>query len=163
MTVSKSRWFVGSSSSSRPGSTKRAHAMATRMRQPPDRSFTLPSIIFSVNCRPMRICRTRDSAASAPIASRSAPRMERRSQSFPSSSASASVLASIFSRRSASSVVSFARSTSAQSTSSTTLRSVAAASCCTRATVQEAGIGNLRVTRCLRSVVLPMPLGPRRP
>ena len=36
-------------------------------------------------------------------------------------------------------------------------------SCCTRVMLQCSGTGNFRAARCFSSVVLPMPLGPRRP
>mmetsp|Transcript_4874 Transcript_4874/g.11041 ORF Transcript_4874/g.11041 Transcript_4874/m.11041 type:complete len:84 (+) Transcript_4874:1092-1343(+) len=48
----RSRWFVGSSSTSNVGFLKRACARATRMRQPPDMSFVGLAIIASENPRP---------------------------------------------------------------------------------------------------------------
>mmetsp|Transcript_27729 Transcript_27729/g.90753 ORF Transcript_27729/g.90753 Transcript_27729/m.90753 type:complete len:110 (-) Transcript_27729:673-1002(-) len=50
--ASRSRWFVGSSSSKSVGCTKSARARATRMRQPPDMSFVFFLSILSLNPRP---------------------------------------------------------------------------------------------------------------
>mmetsp|Transcript_1591 Transcript_1591/g.6569 ORF Transcript_1591/g.6569 Transcript_1591/m.6569 type:complete len:104 (+) Transcript_1591:2512-2823(+) len=52
--ASKSRWLVGSSSSSRVGSAKSALASATRMRQPPDMSLVALWIMVSVKPRAWR-------------------------------------------------------------------------------------------------------------
>uniref|UniRef100_A0A0A9YPV4 Undecaprenyl-diphosphatase 3 n=1 Tax=Lygus hesperus TaxID=30085 RepID=A0A0A9YPV4_LYGHE len=63
-TVGKSRWFVGSSYSSKSGSVYYAQAYATRMRQPPDNFFVGKLIVSSVKCNPDRIVCTIDSALS---------------------------------------------------------------------------------------------------
>mmetsp|Transcript_3589 Transcript_3589/g.9114 ORF Transcript_3589/g.9114 Transcript_3589/m.9114 type:complete len:132 (+) Transcript_3589:1387-1782(+) len=65
----RSRWFVGSSSSKSMGSTKRAWARATRMRQPPDMSLVCLCIIFSVKPRPCRSSQARGSNVSGSILS----------------------------------------------------------------------------------------------
>mmetsp|Transcript_3590 Transcript_3590/g.9118 ORF Transcript_3590/g.9118 Transcript_3590/m.9118 type:complete len:147 (+) Transcript_3590:1176-1616(+) len=68
-TPCRSRWFVGSSSSKSMGSTKRAWARATRMRQPPDMSLVCLCIIFSVKPRPCRSSQARGSNVSGSILS----------------------------------------------------------------------------------------------
>mmetsp|Transcript_14731 Transcript_14731/g.26053 ORF Transcript_14731/g.26053 Transcript_14731/m.26053 type:complete len:99 (+) Transcript_14731:203-499(+) len=50
--LSMSKWFVGSSSSSSVGRTKRARASATRMRHPPDMSLVDFAIICLLKPRP---------------------------------------------------------------------------------------------------------------
>mmetsp|Transcript_3545 Transcript_3545/g.10335 ORF Transcript_3545/g.10335 Transcript_3545/m.10335 type:complete len:279 (+) Transcript_3545:686-1522(+) len=163
-TASRSKWFVGSSSNNKSGARKRALAKETRMRHPPDNRLTGPSIISSENCKPMRICLTCASADSAPEASSSAPTCANLSHNLANSSArSSSPNASSLAIKSFSSRVNLVRSASAKSTSSTTLRSLADASCETSATVQPAGMGSLLVARCFSNVVLPMPFGPSKP
>eukprot|EP00955_Chlamydomonas_euryale_P083682 363883-Chlamydomonas_euryale.AAC.1 len=60
----RSRWLVGSSRSSRSGSTNSARARATRMRHPPENVFVGRRIIAASNERPDRIVAAR---ASAPV------------------------------------------------------------------------------------------------
>mmetsp|Transcript_25725 Transcript_25725/g.43116 ORF Transcript_25725/g.43116 Transcript_25725/m.43116 type:complete len:105 (+) Transcript_25725:1510-1824(+) len=69
ITASRSRWFVGSSSSSTSGSWNSACASATRMRQPPDSDATGVSIICGENCSPLSTTRARSCAPAAPMAS----------------------------------------------------------------------------------------------
>ena len=62
-----SRWFVGSSSSSRSGSPSRSRASATRIDQPPLSVFTGRSKSATLKPSPMRIALAR--ATSRPSAS----------------------------------------------------------------------------------------------
>mmetsp|Transcript_6209 Transcript_6209/g.19205 ORF Transcript_6209/g.19205 Transcript_6209/m.19205 type:complete len:100 (-) Transcript_6209:675-974(-) len=66
-TACRSRWLVGSSRSSRSGSTNSARARATRMRHPPENVFVGRRIIAASNERPDRIVAARASAPSASI------------------------------------------------------------------------------------------------
>ena len=68
--ASRSRWLVGSSSSSRSGAANSAVARATRMRQPPENSSTGRACAASSKPRPARMAAARAGAASAPIARR---------------------------------------------------------------------------------------------
>mmetsp|Transcript_82252 Transcript_82252/g.266604 ORF Transcript_82252/g.266604 Transcript_82252/m.266604 type:complete len:186 (-) Transcript_82252:374-931(-) len=87
----RSRWFVGSSSSSSMGSTKSAWARATRMRQPPDMSFVNLFIICSVKPRPWSSSQARASKVSGSILSSLSPMVARRS-ALPSGSSSRSFM-----------------------------------------------------------------------
>mmetsp|Transcript_14630 Transcript_14630/g.38664 ORF Transcript_14630/g.38664 Transcript_14630/m.38664 type:complete len:107 (-) Transcript_14630:35-355(-) len=55
ITVSRSKWFVGSSRRSKPGDTNRAQARATRIRHPPDRRFVGRAMSSSSTPKPFRI------------------------------------------------------------------------------------------------------------
>mmetsp|Transcript_18986 Transcript_18986/g.32472 ORF Transcript_18986/g.32472 Transcript_18986/m.32472 type:complete len:103 (-) Transcript_18986:1129-1437(-) len=68
-TACKSKWFVGSSSSSKSGSTKSARASATRMRHPPLNVLVARVIMSGVNESPDRIMAARASAPYASISS----------------------------------------------------------------------------------------------
>ena len=65
-TDSTSRWLVGSSSTSRSGADSISRASATRMRHPPDRSWTGRSPSELANPRPSRIRRASDVDPVAP-------------------------------------------------------------------------------------------------
>ncbi len=63
--ASRSRWLVGSSRTSRHGSTNSARARAMRMRQPPEKSRVFLACMVLVKPRPCRIWPARAAAVSA--------------------------------------------------------------------------------------------------
>mmetsp|Transcript_12347 Transcript_12347/g.24593 ORF Transcript_12347/g.24593 Transcript_12347/m.24593 type:complete len:207 (+) Transcript_12347:1402-2022(+) len=170
----RSRWFVGSSSSSKSVPhccvRKRARASATRMRHPPERLLHGPAAIRALKPRPARMRATTPSAAAPPLAcssavtsSSSAAVADHAARSPPSSpsaspSAASSLPVSSLSRPSSRSLDS-----SATSTSSETLREDFCASCSTRTTRVPFGSGRRPAARSRSSVDLPEPLAPRRP
>ena len=70
MVASRSRWLVGSSSSSRSGSRNSARASATRIRQPPENSPTGRACAAASKPRPASTVAARAGALSAPMAIR---------------------------------------------------------------------------------------------
>ena len=68
--ASRSRWLVGSSSSSRSGSRNSARASATRIRQPPENSPTGRACAAASKPRPASTVAARAGALSAPMARR---------------------------------------------------------------------------------------------
>mmetsp|Transcript_8165 Transcript_8165/g.22846 ORF Transcript_8165/g.22846 Transcript_8165/m.22846 type:complete len:358 (+) Transcript_8165:3987-5060(+) len=148
------------------------------MRHPPENCTTglsmekrSSSAGLAVNPRPQRIFLTDASAASAPLAMRSADTVSSSSLTFSSSSTETSAFpsaiirsnSSIFLIRSSSFLRRSAVLVSAASTSSTADLSVALASCSTRMTSQLSGTGISLAAMWRRTVVLPMPFGPRMP
>mmetsp|Transcript_2495 Transcript_2495/g.7202 ORF Transcript_2495/g.7202 Transcript_2495/m.7202 type:complete len:128 (-) Transcript_2495:567-950(-) len=74
-----SKWFVGSSSNNNAGWMKSARANATRMRQPPEKSFVFCCCRSTVKPRPVRISVARASAVDASSSSRRSYNPVRRS------------------------------------------------------------------------------------
>lgn len=68
MTALRSRWLVGSSSSSNVGSRNRARANDTLIRHPPEKLLVGRSCMDLEKPKPARIRRALGSAESAPIA-----------------------------------------------------------------------------------------------
>mmetsp|Transcript_12320 Transcript_12320/g.29855 ORF Transcript_12320/g.29855 Transcript_12320/m.29855 type:complete len:112 (-) Transcript_12320:1662-1997(-) len=68
--ASRSRWFVGSSSSSKVGCANRALASATRMRHPPDMSLVALWIMACVKPRAKRSSDARTSKVLGSISSK---------------------------------------------------------------------------------------------
>mmetsp|Transcript_3975 Transcript_3975/g.7582 ORF Transcript_3975/g.7582 Transcript_3975/m.7582 type:complete len:117 (-) Transcript_3975:566-916(-) len=66
-----SRWLVGSSNSKTSGWTKRAHASATRIRQPPDSILVGEFFISAEKPSPVKMACALASAPAASMASRS--------------------------------------------------------------------------------------------
>mmetsp|Transcript_2211 Transcript_2211/g.5680 ORF Transcript_2211/g.5680 Transcript_2211/m.5680 type:complete len:394 (+) Transcript_2211:948-2129(+) len=162
ITACRSRWFVGSSSSSTSGEMKSARASATRMRQPPEKEEVVRCCMAVSKPRPARMAAARAGAESASISSsRSYTSRSRDARSAATSSSSSS---SCSAWSSASSVINALRSTSVASTHSSTLASPPGTSCSMCRICRCAGIPSNRLAvRNLRRVVLPMPLRPMRP
>mmetsp|Transcript_25706 Transcript_25706/g.56008 ORF Transcript_25706/g.56008 Transcript_25706/m.56008 type:complete len:205 (+) Transcript_25706:1083-1697(+) len=166
-TARRSRWLVGSSSSSRVGWMYRARAREMRMRQPPLNDCVARFCMASVNPRPCRILEARLSAVEAAIWFMRSYTSFRRSWALSWSQSGSSLWAvsgsSSFSLSSFSSALSSISSTSAATTASRADLLSPTTSCSTSSTSSVSGTGIWRRARRRSRVDLPRPLGPTRP
>ena len=160
----RSRWFVGSSSSTSPGLTNSACASAARILQPPESFDKGPDISSSEKPRPARMRRALASEAYASrrsSSSASAPSLADASRHFASSQAfSVAFSAASMASMSADSSLSRASTRSHDTSASSAERSPASSSCATHAT--SCTLALMRPdAMSLTSVDLPLPFAPR--
>mmetsp|Transcript_5424 Transcript_5424/g.10350 ORF Transcript_5424/g.10350 Transcript_5424/m.10350 type:complete len:319 (-) Transcript_5424:205-1161(-) len=172
-TARRSRWLVGSSSSSSVGWMKSARASEMRMRQPPEKVLVVLVCIVGVKPKPCRILDARASAPSAFLAFSSSYTSTSRacaaswSMGLPSlpktSNPSSGTSVAVNAIRFFSSSRSCTSSTSASTTALSAVRSSPITSCSTSSTSMYSGTGICRRASSRSSVDLPLPLGPTKP
>eukprot|EP00754_Rhynchopus_humris_P018042 Rhum_TRINITY_DN14590_c23_g4::Rhum_TRINITY_DN14590_c23_g4_i1::g.101994::m.101994 len=155
MTAFRSRWFVGSSSSSTSGSMNTAHDRATRFLHPPENDDTFRSCHVLGKPRPPRILRALASAWKAPMLCSSSSSSCRRSRSSPDSrSFSASAM---YAMRFLCDLITTLTHVSSSTSSSTSC------SCSTSSTSSFFGTGSSPRANSCSTVDLPHPFGPISP